>query len=498
MVPLTNVFCHILMIRKPYKREECTLSMMTWSTLAAIAACLGLAGYTPETTIPKVTSETTHFSQEPCPKGPLLEERIREEEFCEPYEQYHARLGVINTQFFSQTAIAQVVIPVIKMPISDLAMATIHNGQPAIYVSPALDLLSPTLQEWVIEHEMAHHRLGHVAAIITSGGYLHPAYRRAQEADADCFAARAFVTKDMAHKLGEVIDFYQSLPPTIDHPLPEWRRAQITECAKKAMPLSPKKEQRSSSLALQCLHLGTNIVRYNESGKPPIVNFLLIYSNTCAHPLQCTLTVASGHMPPDDPDTSAWRSFDTYPTKFELKPNGTYSTKMRTLTWYRTDETKPYLRYPHPPDKDMDLVECKSPEGSFCTQLSRLIDATSTDFNTIKGAPSKYGEDTWDSTITLPGAQTCDIYRRSVECEMATSPQNEDIVKKYASIVQTVRACIPSDWTKEEIKVEPPNKFTAFNTKERLFGPIVYVILDKSGEHYDLKVRVSAPLRKKK
>src|SRR5438094_481149 len=67
--------------------------------------------------------------------------------------------------------------------INDVAASMIEGGQPVIYVNSAvMATLSSTMRDFFMDHEVGHHRLGHLILQQSDGGLAHVLFSEAQEA----------------------------------------------------------------------------------------------------------------------------------------------------------------------------------------------------------------------------------------------------------------------------------------------------------------------------
>lgn len=121
---------------------------------------------------------------------------------------------------------------------SSIGLALLHNGQPIVLFGPnAAMQLGNNLMGFFIQHEYAHHDLGHTR--------LNPAMvkRTIVEAQADCQAAKSIIAYGLGHIIPQVIQWHaqqgcQYDPRTplenlnISHPCGTQRAEIISQCSR--------------------------------------------------------------------------------------------------------------------------------------------------------------------------------------------------------------------------------------------------------------------------
>lgn len=80
------------------------------------------------------------------------------------------------------------------------AVAANHNGQKIVLYGPmAARRLGPAVMGYVLQHEYAHHDLGHMGGSVAT-----------READADCYAAKSLVSAGRMNIVGQSINYHRS------------------------------------------------------------------------------------------------------------------------------------------------------------------------------------------------------------------------------------------------------------------------------------------------
>jgi len=119
--------------------------------------------------------------------------------------------------------------------------------------------------------------------------------------------------------------------------------------------------------AKECLEETDRDIDWNTNSKPPVVRLMFEYENTCSKAISCQVRVDSGHSPKGSKsgDYSKWEFIDSLTFKFTLSPGETRKF-LGTLSWFRTADTMPALRWPKTLLKrDLDKMDC-----SFVETLS--------------------------------------------------------------------------------------------------------------------------------
>lgn len=94
------------------------------------------------------------------------------------------------------------------------------------------------------------------------------------------------------------------------------------------------------------LVLGDSVIRWNTSGDPPVVDYLLPFRNRGGRPIRVTMQIRSASVPRDRrEDIPGWTFADARLVEFDLQPGATFQVSGR-LDWYASDELMPRLLYP--------------------------------------------------------------------------------------------------------------------------------------------------------
>ncbi|HKQ03982.1 MAG TPA: hypothetical protein VJ464_02540 [Blastocatellia bacterium] len=383
----------------------------------------------------------------------------------------------------------------VEKAIDDIAVAAMEGDKQVVYVNKEkLDKLPAAARTFVLEHEFAHHVLRHVQALSTSGGFLNAQFRRDQEEEADCYAARTFIARKKADDLKEVLAFVQTLPTTTDHPLPSWRRDQISECVGKAQ---INNDAENDPRADEYLINDQIEIDWRTEGTPPNVGYTFTYRNGGTIPLRCAIVVSSGHVPRDAAkrDYQRWLPFDTTIHRFTLAPGERYFARGR-LTWFRQDDTMPRLHYAHTDNgDDTELKRCTFLPGyekppapvtyGFSVAVPKLIEASRNEFRGLLG-PMQARNVTHKALVLLPGTQTCEVELKSSDAaEYSCETPETNVLKvaedQYSFIVEEIKKLLPPGWQfEEEINRDQHKDFSASPKDKDIFGPSIQVtILDR-------------------
>lgn len=409
-------------------------------------------------------------------------------------------------------------IPIVYKPINDIAMASIEDGREVIYVNKERwEKLSEPARTFVYEHEFAHHSLRHITEITSAGGFVNSAYRKEQEAEADCYAIRTFVARQTIEQLKDVLALTRTLATSTDHPLPEYRVEHIQDCVSKAL---EKPGGEGDPDALDYLILEKEKIDWQTDGEPPTVGFVLTFRNGGNIPIQCVVTVACGHIPRTNAtgDKKNWLPFDASTYKFKLGPGQRYVAR-GFLTWYRLygdNATMPSLIIPRG-EKDMQraYMSCTFAPGyqrppkktaiDLASSFPKLISASLDNFNDYLGSIERE-EKRHKSLVLLSGAKECWVEVSSdshtdFDCDMPETPDPQVLESQYQALVKSIKQSLPENWeSKEEIDKDQNKEFEAWEKGKEYDGPRVRVwitvydsVLRGHKREYKLHITFSSP-----
>lgn len=130
-------------------------------------------------------------------------------------------------------------LPVIVFPNPQNASASYENGRPVIYVDPGVMANWTMSRRFTLAHECGHHRLGHVTPRGLWFRTRTTWATRAQELDADCWAARALARQGQRADLQRMIQQFASsghAPTGHNYPTGMERAQRIAQCANLTAP----------------------------------------------------------------------------------------------------------------------------------------------------------------------------------------------------------------------------------------------------------------------
>ena len=122
-------------------------------------------------------------------------------------------------------------IPVADLP--DIAIASFDEHGPVIYYNPSLARrVGPWVTEFFREHELGHHKLGHLQRESFSATPFNRAWlRQAYEREADCYAAQRVSPYAVMAAIEFFVRTQGPTRPDILHPTGYERVAVIRNCA---------------------------------------------------------------------------------------------------------------------------------------------------------------------------------------------------------------------------------------------------------------------------
>lgn len=117
----------------------------------------------------------------------------------------------------------------------DVAVASWDQGGPVIYVNPAAMNAAGHAARFFMQHELAHHGLGHVVSMVMGDPRTQNAWlRQGMELAADCAAARRLATQGDWQALQSAVALFSSQgfgAATPLHPAGAQRAQTIRQCA---------------------------------------------------------------------------------------------------------------------------------------------------------------------------------------------------------------------------------------------------------------------------
>jgi hypothetical protein len=158
------------------------------------------------------------------------------------YRQLAGRLLVLaslpGTEATAQQPVTPPVIADVRVVASDtlgdVALTVIERGRSTIYYNPGLmEHVGPRLARFFLAHEYGHIVGGHGGGAFSAGDPDFSLARRAQELDADCYAAQRLAASDLAD-VAAAIHFFSLIGGfRFDdlHPSGNERAARIAACA---------------------------------------------------------------------------------------------------------------------------------------------------------------------------------------------------------------------------------------------------------------------------
>jgi hypothetical protein len=137
------------------------------------------------------------------------------------------------------------------------------------------------------------------------------------------------------------------------------RAANVLAAAKRALPINMELDPDAAS---QIRIVQDKSTTWNTSGTPPSVAVNLVCENGGLRRVRCQVRVESGHLNrvEDSLVEGKYRTFDSKVIGVVLEPNEEKMISCK-LTWFRTEATKPTLRYPNPADRrssSLELLSC--------------------------------------------------------------------------------------------------------------------------------------------
>jgi hypothetical protein len=303
---------------------------------------------------------------------------------------------------------------------------------------------------------VGHHVLRHVREIEAAGGVIDPQTRRQQETEADCYAAHTFAARPISDQIKEVLAFIDTQPAG-EH----WRKDNIQACFDNTLYKPPG--QRDAN-ALSYLILDKINPEFNTDGDPALLSYQAIYRNGGRVPIQCEVTIGSGHVPrePASNDPSTWRPFETQTDKFTIMPDERHMVH-GFFTWFRIIETMPRIRIPKP-SVDTEYVNCAfAPSAAVPPKptvldvhsaLPKLIEASRNGFASLLG-PISAEERTYRALLLLPDADECTITIQSRQepehhCLLKGTNDRQVLNRQYQDVVKRIKAWLPEGWEAEE------------------------------------------------
>lgn len=370
--------------------------------------------------------------------------------------------------------------------ISHIAEARLEGDRRLIYIDQQRwDPLPEAVKDFIYNHELGHHLIGHAKELATAGGILNPHTRREYEEQADCYAAHTFAARGMPAQIKEVEAFIDTLPAS-EH----WRKANLRKCYDNT---SYKPQGPADPNAHSYLIYDKSLPLFARCGDPAVLNYTVVYRNGGRVPLQCEVTIASGHRPRTAPrnDMSVWQPFETQTDKFILEPNGRHAVR-GYLVWFRLKETMPHIRIPRP-EEETEYVRCTFAPGAvpppkpttldFKAALPKLIEASGGGFASLLG-PLTAEDRQYKALLALPEAEECTVRIRSgaepeYHCWLKRTNDRQAVDRQYGEIVAKIRAWLPESWEAEEgIDRDKEKRFTAgWKDDERGRGPNINIHL---------------------
>lgn len=147
------------------------------------------------------------------------------------------------------TGIAPCGIPVFVLHTGLGGLATLYNGQPVIFLDPAVAYGDPDIKEFVVQHECGHHAKGNSLP----QGIAIPTASIKRELAADCYAAQR-VPQTVSEAAARQFEQTQgNASPLPGYPTGNARAANIRKCAQIEAPHSmPRCPGLPSGLSLTC------------------------------------------------------------------------------------------------------------------------------------------------------------------------------------------------------------------------------------------------------
>lgn len=89
-------------------------------------------------------------------------------------------------------------------------------------------------------------------------------------------------------------------------------------------------------------------------------------------------------------------------------------------------------------------------DTNFDATLKKIIQAASSDFRSLRGAPDPDLKDVWVANVSLPGTDNCEVYGEqgspSFTCDIQRSDAESDLEGPYDSFVAKTRKSL-SGWS---------------------------------------------------
>ncbi|MCY1023434.1 hypothetical protein [Pyxidicoccus sp. MSG2] len=227
--------------------------------------------------------------------------------------------------------------------------------------------------------------------------------------------------------------------------------------------------------ALACLRLvdGRTDVSWVRDGNPPIVKVVTGYENTCNRPVRCEAQVQTGTKPVKGKEAGQlpWLMVNAVAREFDVPP-GQLHRMNATVTWTRTEDRFPSVRYAIPGSPDRELATCEFTgleakeddlawNDAWCKALGRMEDAAAQHFSPLaEGTPhvTKRGLKVFKTRLLLPGASECDINQDEdsawVSCNYDYFQSEAAVTREYGRAVTAAKACLVGATAEEEVDDE--------------------------------------------
>ncbi|HEY3320089.1 MAG TPA: hypothetical protein VGP72_06470 [Planctomycetota bacterium] len=349
----------------------------------------------------------------------------------------------------------EISIPIVESPgMNDIARASFGpDGRPRIEINPQpWARASAGFRAFALEHEKAHHELGHVVRGVTSGGFLSSNERYAQEVAADSQAAYRLASSGEITALRQAANEIVRFPPRIGYPLPVWRARQIIELADAAEHHELQWVRSCRPQPLEDVHLITANIDKPE-GTSKTYEFSLRFRNTGDNAVECRVKVLVGYYSSD----GNWDGKDDQKFKFRMRP-GEEKLIEGTFDIPKKENYEVAVRFPSP-RKDAQLISAKYIDDDSLgldVILPKIITESEHAFvGLVKGNDLSYDpaeHKKYDSKIYLSGASRCRIsldrtsslWRADFQC------YSKPALSMFKDFARQVQSALGTGWSRED------------------------------------------------